>query len=79
MKLNLTLFKKKDGTIIGEFRKKITINEENQIHFIDLFSNSLEGKPIQSKVIIAFRDPFISANRLKEFGLLKKGTQIKID
>ena len=74
--LNLSLRKKLDGSIEGELRKKVAISKDSAF-WIELFSKSLQGKPIKAPVIIVFRDPFGSACKLKELGLLKADTKIK--
>jgi len=75
--LNMTLHKKSKNKIEGEFRKKFTIDLEEPDFWIELFSNSLEGKDIKAPVLIVFRDKFGSACKLKELGLLKPNTKIK--
>jgi len=79
MVLNLTLGRVIDHKVQGELRKKFTINLENKESWVNLFSNSLEGKPIKANIIITFKNKFNSACHLKEIGLLKPGTKIKID
>lgn len=74
--LNLTVHRKKDGTIEGQLRKKFTINTEDPSFWKELFSHSLEGKNIKAPVLIVFRDPFGAACKLKELGLLKKNTNL---
>jgi len=73
--LNLSITRKPNGSIEGEVRKKIVI-DLNSDFWIELFSKSLQGKPIRAPVIIVFRDPFGSACKLKELGLLKADTKI---
>jgi hypothetical protein len=79
MVLNLTLGKVVDHKVQGELRKKFTIDLDNKETWIELFSKSLEGKPIKANIIIAFRNKFNSACHLKQINLLKPGTKIKID
>lgn len=73
--LNLSLRRKPDGSIEGELRKKVAINKNSEF-WIELFSKSLQGKTIKAPVIIVFRDPFGSACKLKQLGLLKADTKI---
>ena len=77
--LNLTLTHRNERYVKGELRKKFTIDLQDPKIWMDLFSASLEGKPIKSSVIITFRNPFRSACQLKELKLLKPGTKIKTD
>jgi hypothetical protein len=79
MTLNLTIVERTNKTIKAELRKKFTIDLENPKVWIDLFSASLEGKPIKANIIIAFRNPFKSACQLKQLKLLKPGTKIKLE
>jgi len=75
--LNLTLSTDKEGKRTGELRKKFLIKAENTSFWSELFSASLSGKTIKAEVIIEFSNPFLSAIKLKEWGLLKTGTVIK--
>ena len=80
--LNLTFSKKDNDTITLELRKKanVKLNEESSKSFwMEFFSRSLEGKTVKANIIIVFRDKFGSACKLKEIGLLKKGTKINTD
>jgi len=78
MTLNLTLFRQDETHVKGELRKKFTIDLNNSETWVELFSKSLEGKPIKANIIIAFRNPFRSACQLKELKLLKTGTKLKV-
>lgn len=79
MTLNLTLGQVVDKKIQAELRKKFTIDLNNKETWIELFSKSLEGKTIKANIIITFRNKFNSACHLKQIGLLKPGTKIKVD
>ena len=79
MTLNLTLGQLKDNKIQGELRKKFTIDLNNKETWVELFSKSLEGKTIKANIIITFRNRFNSACHLKQVGLLKPGTKLKVD
>ena len=77
--LNLTFSKKDKNSITIELRKKANVNL-NELHskqfWMEFFSRSLEGKAVKANIIIVFRDKFGAACKLKEIGLLKKGTKI---
>lgn len=75
--LNLTITKNEHGKNIGELRKVFTIHESNKAFWSEFFAASLSGTPIKAQVLIEFRNPFLSALKLKELGLLKKGITIK--
>lgn len=79
MTLNLTLTSRDEHRVMGELRKKFTIDLNHPEQWVELFSSSLEGKPIKANVIITFRNSFTSACKLKELGLLKPGTKVKLD
>jgi hypothetical protein len=80
--LNITLSKIQNDVLTFELRKKIQIkltDSETKQFWINFFSNSLEGKKIKASMIIAFRDRFGSACKLKQMGLLKPKTKIITD
>lgn len=80
--LNLTFSKKDEDTIAIELRKKASVylsEEDSKKFWTEFFSRSLEGKTVKANIIIVFRDKFGAACKLKELGLLKKGTKINTD
>lgn len=80
--LNLTFTKKDENTITLELRKKASVkldDKQSKDFWVEFFSRSLEGRTVRANIIIVFRDKFGSACKLKELGLLKKGTKINTD
>lgn len=76
--LNLTISKNPNGENIGELRKVFLIRNENKEFWKEFFAASLQGIPIKAEVLIEFRNPGISATKLKSWGLLKEGITIKL-
>lgn len=75
---NLSL-NKTDKGIQGELRKRFLIKEVEKAFWMQVFEASLKGKPIQAKIKIVFRDPLLSAIKLKELNLLEQELKLVID
>ena len=75
--LNLVLSHNPKGMPQGELRKVFLIKDENKDFWIEFFAASLTGTPVKAEVLIEFTNPFLSAAKLKQWGLLKPGITIK--
>ena len=75
--LNLTLTKP-NGVKTGDLRKKIPMLKKDAEFWGKVIMAMLLKEPIETEVLIEFRNPGLSALKIKQWGLLKEGIKINL-